>query len=696
MGLPTLPGEFYGSAWDIIADVAEVFKPSENLTTTQVAEQYLAKQNQQLTYYMHEAADCLTNRIHREVIFVGPARTGKTQSLIDNWVLHNILIDPADMKVYGPDEKFASWYSKKRIDIELMGEVPDMRRALRPGAHNDNVGDKIFRSGVILSFGWPSKAQLAGRDLVKVAFTDYDRGVQNVGGEGSQFTLGSKRTQTFFTRAKALAESSPSKPVLDPRWIPSTPHEAPPTTGILGLYNGGDRRRMYAPCQHCQEFFLVRPDIDAMWIPEEGSIQYKSENAALLCPHCHGKMNQDYEREFKQTGVWLKDGQTIDAMGTISGEGVESERASFWMPGWFAAFQSWKSIIQRYLVAYRYWEKTGSEEELMSAVNVDMGAAYLEMARRIEDDPVHALESRKVPRERYVVPEGTRCLLAAVDVQGGKRARFEVLVMGFGMHRRQWFVDRFSLTKSKRYDHDKEEFHRINPTSYLEDWNVLIDKVLRATYRLPNGDEMRILRMAVDTGGEAKGKGETVTDKAYDFWRKCRELGLRNRCFLVKGRGQGSTARQRVQKTYPEDGSSAKGEVPVYLLTTDPIKDAVWHDLMREEDGRGYTEIPQWLSEKYLQEICAETRTEKAWEQDGGHANETFDLLTYCRGMWIEMKGDDINWKAPPIWATDWEHNPEIITSQERRELKAQGTTQKGGKPAIIPRRSVRFRQKGD
>lgn len=33
------------------------------------------------------------------MIFVGPARTGKTIGLIDGWVIYNVICDPADMLI---------------------------------------------------------------------------------------------------------------------------------------------------------------------------------------------------------------------------------------------------------------------------------------------------------------------------------------------------------------------------------------------------------------------------------------------------------------------------------------------------------------------------------------------------------------------------------------------------------------------
>ncbi|MCE3090551.1 phage terminase large subunit family protein, partial [Escherichia coli] len=59
------------------------------------------------------------------------------------------------------------------------------------------------------------------------------------------FSLASKRTTTFMSSGMTLVESSPGRDVKDVKWRRTSPHEAPPTTGILSLYNRGDRRRWY-------------------------------------------------------------------------------------------------------------------------------------------------------------------------------------------------------------------------------------------------------------------------------------------------------------------------------------------------------------------------------------------------------------------------------------------------------------------
>ncbi len=49
-----------------------------------------------LAPYVVEPMNCLASREYDAVIFVGPARTGKTISLIDGWVVYNVVCDPSD------------------------------------------------------------------------------------------------------------------------------------------------------------------------------------------------------------------------------------------------------------------------------------------------------------------------------------------------------------------------------------------------------------------------------------------------------------------------------------------------------------------------------------------------------------------------------------------------------------------------
>jgi phage terminase large subunit GpA-like protein len=105
-----------------------------------------------------------------------------------------------------------------------------------------------------------------------------------------------------------LVESSPGRDIRDTKWRPSSAHEAPPTTGILSLFNRGDRRRLYWPCPHCGEYF--QPEVANMTgYRDSPDPVVASESAFLQCPACKGKITPDMKRELNIRSVWLRDGE---------------------------------------------------------------------------------------------------------------------------------------------------------------------------------------------------------------------------------------------------------------------------------------------------------------------------------------------------------------------------------------------------
>ncbi|MGU0017016.1 phage terminase large subunit family protein [Escherichia coli] len=92
--------------------------------------------------------------------------------------------------------------------------------------------------------------------------TDYDRFPENIDSEGDGFSWPQNVPPHVLSAGMTLVESSPGRDICDSKWRRKSPDEAPPTTGILSLYNRGDRRRWYWPCPHCGEYF--QPAMDAM------------------------------------------------------------------------------------------------------------------------------------------------------------------------------------------------------------------------------------------------------------------------------------------------------------------------------------------------------------------------------------------------------------------------------------------------
>jgi phage terminase large subunit GpA-like protein len=536
---------------------------------------------------------------------------------------------------------------------------------------SDNKFDKHYNNGMLYSLSWPSSTEMAGKPIPRVGLTDYDRMDEDVDGEGSPFDLASKRTTTFGSFAMTLAESSPSRELTDHRWIAKTPHEAPPTTGILALYNRGDRRRYYWPCPHCQQYF--EGSFAMLKWDDLGDNLSSAETVRMGCPKCGQDIHPSERHEMQQWGMWLKDGEAIDKQGRRYGQGVRSSTASFWLNGVAASFTTWKKLVETYLTALREFEQTNSEESLKKFYNTDLAEVYIPKSLEHERIPEH-LKARAEkfcePDER-VVPVGVRCLVACADVQ---KNMFVVQVHGIlpGNPFDMVLVDRFDIRKSNRTDEEGDVLW-VKPSAYLEDWDLLIEQVMEKTYPLQGepeaGRRMRIKLTVCDSGGK-----EGVTTNAYNFYRKLRNENLHGRFHLVKG--DATPAQPRARVSYPDSNrkdrfAGARGDVPVLMLNSNMLKDALSGRLDCIEPGKGMYRFPEWVADWWYREMCAEVRGSKGWENPTNSRNEAWDLSYYCIGACVSklLLIEHVDWNNPPGWCAEWEKNDLIYKADSVKTL---------------------------
>jgi phage terminase large subunit GpA-like protein len=369
-------------ASEVTRATAELLRPPRRISPSDAAGRYLRTEKgaylPALTPYIQEPLDQLAGRQYQGIIFAGPARTGKTMGLILGGIAYVATSAPGDMLVVQMSRDAARDFSRMDLDRALR-HSPALAARMSPRASDNNTFDKFFRSGIALKLGWPAVSQLSAKTLQYVFLTDYDRpeNVHNVDGEGPMFDLAYKRIQTYMSRGKCLAESSPGEDFTDAEWTPKTPHEAPPARGILSLYNNGTRARWYWPCLNCGEHFEAKPGLELFQLPDVKELAETVKNSDLMtlaeswakvfCPHCGGAHEPAQRAELNRPrleggrirgAVWLHDGETI-VDGIIEGERRRSSIASYWLGGIAAAYQTWPSILLRYLQAVLTYSKNG-------------------------------------------------------------------------------------------------------------------------------------------------------------------------------------------------------------------------------------------------------------------------------------------------------------------------------------------------
>ena len=664
--------EIYSTPRDIITDMTALLSPPNRGKPSDVANEIMVLPegthfDWRLTPYMREPMDLLTSRDFKAIIFCAPARTGKSISLIDALQAYIISNRPSDNLTIFATDAMARRYSRMRFD-PLVKNSPELSKWLTLDHNKDNVLNKEFKHGMSSWFGSPTPTNLSASDYRYCFWSDVDRGADD-NSDGDIFSQLIKRNATFLSSGMTVCEGSPSRDLLDSTYKQTSEHVAPPVTGTLGLYNSGDRRMFYWKCPHCNDRFKLSCDLELFHLPKErqllelakknGVKQTALSLSFIYCPKCGSQINSKIKRKLNRSGLWVKEN-----------EGDDHDIASFWLSGVASAFQPWESILSNYIKALTILEDTGDETRLKAMFNVDLAMPYT--PRSISDSLTpEELERRAVGIPKRVVIDSVRYLIATIDVQ---KRKFVVQVEGWGVGNSRVLIDRFDITMSNRKYGGVQQ--GLEPPTYLDDWDILLEKVITARYPLvdDSGRDMGVLITACDSGGSQSSTGDgSVTENAYKFWRKMKDLGLKDKFILIKGtRPPPSSNLPAIKRSLLSKQSKTArkakvtGMLPLWLLNTTLLKDTVMSVLKRVE-GEGVINFPQWLPSWFYKEITAETRTDKGWDNFKGRRNEAFDLLCYAHAAHLVLMDaywkDSIDWEHPPTWAETWDDNVMVSDS---------------------------------
>lgn len=678
---------------DLISKVAsQVFVPPRRMTVAEWADEFrfinqpgafVGDWSNDTVPYMVEPQEVLTSPAFKGCVFAGPAQCAKTDALIVNWIGYSATTDPQDMIIYSPTFTAARDFSMRRVD-RLHRHTEEVGKALVKDKDGDNKFDKHYENGMLLSLSYPSVSELAGKPIGRVGLTDYDRIDDDIGGDGNAFDLASKRTTTFGSFAMTLAESSPSREITDYKKIVKG-HAAPPTTGILSLYNRGDRRRWHWPCPDCGSYFEGRWE-HIKWDHSLESNLDRAESCYMECPHCAYEIQPSERHAMNLDGVWLKEGQKI-VNDRIVGKGRRSNIASFWLMGVAAGLTTWQNLVKSYLDAEDAYEESGDEAALRKFFNTDIGVPYI--PKNIANDNTRTAEDlmgRVEPWGKRKVPPKVRFLLGLVDVQANS---FVVQVIGVapGKPYDLYLVDRFTIRYSDRLDpsapEGKESYLWVKPGAYLDDWDKITEQVLKASYEIDDdsGRRMMVKLTLCDSGGKAG-----VTTNAYNYYRKLRSEGWLGKFHLVKGDNRGPGA-PRAKVDWPDadkkSKAGARGEIPVLFLNPTINKDNLNDRLDVMVPGYGMIHLPDWLisADKqedmswFFGELVSEARIPgKGWEKVAKR-NEAWDLFYYAIGACASslLNVEKLDWDNPPPWAAPVNDNALVIEAEATEAFDEQG-----------------------
>jgi phage terminase large subunit GpA-like protein len=170
----------------------ENLQPHERLSVSEAAEKYMrfgsgsgntTPWSAKKTPYLLEPMNTLTSLDYTGVVFVGPARTGKSAMFLA-WLTHTVMTDPADMMVVHMDRENARKWSKGELQRYLEAS-PHVRSRQLTNRKDDNTFDKEFDSGMRFLLTYPTASNLSGITMPRLWLMDYERMNENVDGEGN-------------------------------------------------------------------------------------------------------------------------------------------------------------------------------------------------------------------------------------------------------------------------------------------------------------------------------------------------------------------------------------------------------------------------------------------------------------------------------------------------------------------------------
>ena len=519
------------------------------------------------------------------VAVVGPSQAGKSE-IGNNWQVHSVLYDPADMGFWLSDKNLIHSYVTTQIN-KLLDECPDVKKRQLDTASADNIYLKQFK-GCDWHFLWPTGSQFRARPFSRGRLDDYDEFDDDIDGQGNAVSLFMGRTTSFAEYGWKLYVNS--SPKLGPK------------KGIEPLVVGGTSKRRWVDCLQCGAPFQLCHE--RLTFKRDGTALEARETACIGCPECGGVHQPSDKPALLRTGRWIGKGEHATPGGK-AGELEPNTVDSYWFEGVFG-FATWPDLAEGERTAEIAFEEHQDEQPLKSFYQTKVGRNYVSRSSGDAPVTVDALTERAEDSGYTLgqVPDGVIAITMTVDLGVD---RFSVAAVGHGVGNRAWIIDRFDILSLD------DGITKLEPFRRREHWSVLKTKVLARTYPLQRDPSLRmkIFCTGVDTGGS-----DDATDNAYSWWHDMIRAGVPSTAItLLKG---GNRPNGRLLPAPTVDAKrQVKGapECELFIPNVNRMKDIADYRLRRPEPGPAFVALPRNMNPKHIAELRAEDKVEGLWEK---------------------------------------------------------------------------------
>jgi phage terminase large subunit GpA-like protein len=524
------------------------------------------------TPYLKEIMGCLSSNDPSEyIVFVSGTQLGKTECIL-NWAGEVIHLMPGPMAVVQSTLGSGEIFSKQRLQpmIDCTPVLYNRVAKSREREAGNTTMMKEFPGGSVNILTANSEDTLRSKPIRFLALDEVDMY------PGWTVSKAIERTETFSNR-KIFLCSSPKKlvdSIIWAEWLMS------------------DQREYFIPCPECNHYQTIKWknikfEYDVKTSKIKGEVLLACENVG-----CGTLISENKKLEMLQEGKWIS-------------QNTDGKYPGFRLPQFYSVLGSskWRSAVNKHLKILQKKKKGNPTyiEDRETWTN-DVCAEPWEEAM----SPTMNWEKLFNRREAYKLEplnEKIILLVCGVDIQDD---RIEAQVLGIGLDHETYVVE-YKIFHGKLSD--------------LEIWSHL-DEFLLKSYRHTCGPRMRIMGVAVDTGGH-------YAAKVYEF-TKTRYTPKQRYVFAIKGassyNGPIIKAPSKQQGAY------------LFVCGTDTAKDHLSECLKIETPGPGYVHFSLNSPESYFQQLCSERKVtewfkgkrRQVWKNTSRARNEALDTFVYA------------------------------------------------------------------
>lgn len=539
-----------------------------------------------------------------EIIVMKGAQLGVTEAGL-NWMGYTIDVSPCPMLFVEPTKEVVELVSKTRIQ-PMLESSPSLVLKVKPSKSRDSgntLTKKEFPGGVLRLAGANSAAGLRNMPVKRLMLDEVDAYPVDLGGEGNAIDLAKKRTSTFAKR-KIFILSTPTNKN---------------TSVIEPMFESTDKRYFHIPCPHCGGLQHLK------W--ENLKYQYNPKSKVATdvfyqCEHCLDPILEKDKTKMLDSGSWI----------ATEPENQNKKRVGYHLNSMYSPL-GWKSWTD---LAIEYEEAKGDVPKLKTFFNTSLGLTFEEEGEKPEWESLYNRRDdypiNKIPNDEIAF------LTAGVDIQ---KDRIELEIVGWCEGKVSYSIDYRVLQGYTAGDGSATVWQKL-------------DAVLNETWSRPDGTQMQIRMMCVDSGNWAS--------EVYAFCGRYPQ----SRVVPIKGRDNQITIISAPKAVNTTRKNKSVNGVKVWHVGVSLLKSELYGWLRLEEGDNGYCHFPMY-DENYFKGLTAEELV--LTKNKSGHSverwvkkftrNEPLDIRNYARAA-AHMVGMD-NF-SPKHW--------EIMRNQTHTEMK--------------------------